>query len=446
MNKKAFTLIELLVWISISTILMLSVWYLITGGIWNIKSQQKILSNVREFSAFQNKLNEIFFNIDTNFKPIITFSWIIVKIKQNYDEWWFAYIGLTDSPINNNNWIYCLSGSENIHTKHIFIKTFIPDFDIDIQKSHKIDWIWKGIFWHSKIPIMWLELEKVFLNNPTWTVSNWVIKFYSDTLNNRILYNSWAKIYKLLWLEDWIFEPTDLKIFSWDLYIANSGNWEILKFSSKKYNTIPNLVLTWVTANDSKFQIEFYNQDWKFNLDWTVSKDNFSFQNYSKQSWDSVYKITNKLIYSFSGWVAKSFNNEKITVSNLSDFSWTWTYFVKFKMGAFEKYYKYFVQSDDNLFTKDDNILEVIKKDKTKYYNKINWIWSYDYYNPWTSNLTYDKNYDYILKTPIKKLDISWDSTKKILKLDLIYYKKYNCYNLKDKIENNFLWIKNYLK
>ncbi len=440
MNKKGFTLIELLVWISISTILMISVWLLVSWWIKNITNQEKALNDNWNFRDFQTKLQTIFNNINTGFAPVITWSWIILKINQNYDEGGFVYIWETNSPIDNNNWIYCLSWSENINTKHIFIKTFIPWFDIDIQKSHTINWIWKDIFWDNEISKNWIESNKVYLNNPTGIETSWTIDFISDTLNNRILYKSWSKIYELLNMKDWLSEPTDLYINNWNLYIANSWNWEILKYSSNNIST-PNLTLTWVTWNINNFTISFYDNNWKKNLNSSNNTSDFSFSSYLKQSWDSVSKNTNKLTYSFSWWINQNLNNETITISNLSNFTWSWTYFVKLDIN--DKFYKYFTQWDNNLLTKDDNTLEIIKKDTTKYYIKINNIWNYNEYSP-SLNMLYDSDYDYILRSPIKSLDIEHDNINKLLDIKLNYYNKYNCYNTEEKSSKILILKKNF--
>ena len=250
MNRKWFTLVEILVWISISMILMVSVWVLISWWIKNITNQEKTIENTWNFSNFENKLNNYFQNIDTNFIPITTSSWIILKVNKNYDEWGFIYIWETKTPLDNWNWIYCYSWSENPETNHVFIKNFIPDFDIDIQKSHTINWVWKWFFWFNKITETWVEQDEVYLNTPTGSVSWWWIIFISDTLNNRVLYKSWSRVYELLNEKDWLKEPTWLYYDLWDLYIANSWNKEILKYSSKNITPIPSLTLTWITENN----------------------------------------------------------------------------------------------------------------------------------------------------------------------------------------------------
>jgi len=439
-NNSGFSLIELLVWISISTILMLSVWYLISWWIKNITSQEKVLQNSSDISSFQKTIQNIFLNIDTSFSPIKTASWVIVRIKQNYDQWGFAYIWET-----TQDKLYCWSWSKETKTKHIFIKTFIPDFDIDIQKAHKIDWVWKWFFWTPLTPLSGgKDANKVYLNNPTWSGSNWSIEFISDTLNNRILYKSGSKTYELLNENDWLLEPTWLLFDNWNLYIANSGKWEILKYSSKTKTNIPVLILTWITDTINSFEISFYNTNWNYDIQNSTNISDINFTNYSKQSWDSISINNNKLTYSFSGWINQNLNNETISINNLTNFTETWSYFVKLDIN--NKFYSFFIQSDDNLFTKNDNSLEIYKKN-LKYPTKFNWNKDNikEYLNPEpTSNLIFNKKYDYILKSPIKKLDINYNTSKKILNLELDYYKKYNCYNLEEKTSSKFILKKNY--
>ncbi len=442
MNKRAFTLVELLVSISISIVLMLSIWFLVWNWLWNLKNQEQSVKNYSNFFNFQEKLQEIFYNIDTNFSPILTNSWLIIKLKQNYDEWWFAYIWET---IEDK--LYCESWSEETKTKHIFIKTFIPNFDIDVQKNHKIDGIWKWFFWYNEVWINWIDLDKIYLNNPTWKQSWLWVDFISDTLNNRILYKSGSKVYELLNENDWLYEPTWLYFDTWEksLYIANSWKWEILKLSSKKYNLIPALILNWISASSNKFEIKFYSEKWDKNIISPNTTNDFSFLHYSKQAWDSVFINNNEITYSFSGWIIKNFYNEQITIWNLANFSGTWTYYVKFKMWSFEKYYKYFVQADDNILTKDDNSLEVYKSNldyPTKFNSSQDNV--IEYLKQSNSNMTFDKKYDYILKTPIKNLNISYDNTQKLLKLNLSYFINYNCSDLNQKVSKDFLLIKSF--
>ena len=477
MNNKWFTLIELLVWISISTVLMISVWLLISGWIKNITSQEKILQHSWEFSDFEFELNNILLNINTSFTPQIvenwTNTWVILKINNIFDKWWFIYIWNTSTSTNNWNWIYCLSWSEDINTNHIFTKSFIPFeeswedvFTSDLkdiirsellniipaklyssyQKEHiikDIHWntiIWKWIFWDKFEN--WTSWTNIYLNSPTGITKSWKILFLSDTLNNRILYynTDTDKIYKLLDESDWLLEPTGLYYDSTDnsLYISNSGLGEILKYSSENISTNPNLTLTWVTLTDSDFTVSLYNSNSNENITWIT---NITFNTYSKQIWDLINISNNDIKYTFSWSIAKTLTNEIITISWISNtLTNTWTYFVKLDKN--NQFYPYFTQSDDNLLTKDDNTLEIVDStlkyptwiiDSSTFINFIDWTYE---------NLNYNSDYDYILNSPIKDLDIKYSDD--ILTIKLIYYKKYNCYNLDEKSEKTIILKKNF--
>jgi hypothetical protein len=56
-------------------------------------------------------------------------------------------------------------------------------------------------------------------------------------------------------------------------------------------------------------------------------------------------------------------------------------------------------------------------------------------------SLPYSKDYDNILKTPIKELTL--DYSNKLLTLILKYYSRYNCYDLNDTVERSFILKKN---
>jgi len=108
-----------------------------------------------------------------------------------------------------------------------------------------------------------------------------------------------------------------------------------------------------------------------------------------------------------------------------------------------DEIYPFFSQSDDDLLTKDDNKLE-IHMSWLNYPTKINSSSNVTEYWTWDkNNMYYNKDYDYILKTPIKSFDINYNANK-LLNLDLVYYKRHNCYNLDEKIERTFLIKKNF--
>lgn len=472
MSNKGFTLIEVLIWISISIILMISVWILVSWWIDNIVNQEKVFKNSDDFTILENKLNNIISNIDTSFSWEVisdwTNSWVILKINNDFNEWWFIYIWVTPSSISSWDWIYCLSGSEDINTNHIFIKSFIPfeetGENIFSNFNNTLNWnttwyksyvkehiirdssgniiVWKGIFWDKfESDTSW---KNIYLNSPTGLARNWDILFISDTLNNRILYYDIIKdrIYKLLDENDWLIEPTGLYYDNLDnaLYISNSWNREILKFYSKNTWT-PKLTLTWVTDNNiSEFNIEFFDNIWAKNI---ISKGSIEIENHTIVPWDSYSNTLNKVKFTFSWWTTHNFTNEYIKINNIGNFSASWTYYAKLDIN--NKIYPFFNQSDNNLLTTSDNKLEIYDS----WLNYETWFnWNKDSRNEFLdsiySGMSYDKKYDYILKTPIKNLSIDYNTVTKLLNLKLTYYKKYNCYNLDDKIERTFLIKKNF--
>ena len=515
MNKKAFTLIELIVWITISMMLMISVGIFVNNWMANILTQQKVIKNTTEFTDYISSLDTAINLMSSwSFTPQKTASWIIFKRDQNLWEWGFSYIWEMNSTDNSDwDWIYCLSWSENTNTKHLVLKNFIPfEEETDdifsnysnilkstiltgyqsIQKENKIiDFttkqtiIWKWVFWNKFEE--WASWKDIYLNSPTWLAKQWNILFISDTLNNRILYYKIIddKIYTLLDESDWLNEPTWLYYSTSDkaLYIANSWNWEILKYSSKNIST-PELTMSWFFENVNKIEVSFsWNNNpntntWLFNtintytnnyLTWSIN--NFLYYWYKinlpeytetdcnwKSNWDLIFdtsETTKPIKYCTKSWSWKtiSLENKNITeikINNLNGFSETWSYYVNLKLfnnstEEYSEYFPYFTKSDDNILTPDDNKLEIIKS----WLNYPTWIWNdswtikyNEFWNRTFTNLTLDTHSsDIILKTPLKSLTTSIDNW--LITFLLKYYKKYNCYNLDDKTERTYLIKKN---
>ncbi len=523
---KAFTLIELVVWITISMMLMVSVGIFVNNWMANILTQQKVIKNTTELTEFTSKVHTTINLIQSwSTFPAQTSSWIIFKRNLNLWEWWFSYIWTINSIDDvNGDWIYCDSGSdsEDKTTKHIILKNFIPfeeewedifndytwsliSIKIDwtqifksFQKENKVSikeaWNWKTIIWKW---VFWNKLKEwdlwknIYLNSPTWLAIKWNILFISDTLNNRVLYYkiSQDEIYTLLDESDWLNEPTWLFYNDSEkaLYIANSWNWEVLKYSSKKQNPIPELTMSWFSENNiNKIEVGFswsnnpsLNTKWNWNITNNFSDDYITYIdnkiiNYSinklteknkiecnwKSNWDYIFdttEITKPIIYCTKSWSWKSLSYptstiSKIEISSLSNFTNTWTYYANLKLFDWNtqkwdtKNFPFFTQWDDNILTPDDNILEVVEPwlnyptglwwdswNNKIAYNKF-WDWNY-------SNLEYDKNNDTVLKTPIDDLMVNINDD--LLSIVLKYYKKYNCYNLDDKSERTYLFNKN---
>ncbi len=505
----AFSLIELIVWITISMLLMVGVGIFISSGMKNIFAWQKVLENTDEFTDFSNNLNISINTIQSwSIAPVITSSWIIFKRWNNLADWWFSYIWT-----ELLNQVYCSSDAENPITNNIYIKNFVPfeeqleniftDYDsiltskniiiwantyTSYQKENvvkKSDWtvvVWKGIFGNKFIE--WANGTDIYLNSPTWLATDTTNLYISDTLNNRILYldSSW-KIHLLLDQTDWLNEPTGLYYNNTDkaLYIANSWNWEILKYSSKNKVFSPSLTLSWFTVNNvSKAEISFLwvstnvwlsnNNIWNINfINPTTSTDyltlssnylKYYFVNYNSDSyqgscsWNELDIIWDNPIQCVSSWTWKTSTYQaktisSLTVNNINNVSNTGSYYVNLKLLdasnsiLYQNYFPYFTQGDDNLTTKWDNTLSVIHS-WLKYPTWIWWAWASDFNEFWSGSMS-DLHYhstDKLLNVPVKSLDITKNAND-LLTINLKYYKNYNCYNTDEKIDKTFIIKKN---
>ncbi len=465
--KRAFSLIELIVWITISMILMVSIWVFVSSWMQNIFLQQKSLTNASDLNDFASDIYETLWSIENSGSLHFTSSWVIFKRQNIFDKWGFTYIG---SSILD--WYYCNDvSSEDTKTKHIFIKNFIPFFEnwedittnnyltwsishkwntyISYQKEHKVTdnlWntvIWRWVFWDKFSE--WTSATWIYLNSPTWMASDWDVLYVSDTLNNRILYLSWTTIHTLLDENDGLNEPTWLYYDSvWKtLYIANSWNWEILKFSSESV-IVPNKIFTfsWVTENNiDKIYLSFYNNNINSNITSLNINTDFNIDEVS----DEKDFNTNIFTYTFMSWATQEYKNfiwtstYTIWLTNLIDFSNPWNYTIKLRIWSNEKEFYFFTQWDEKIYTKTDNKLEVAIPN-LKYPNGIWWTATYNTFDTTSIwNLNIDTKNDIVLINPINDLDISknWNLINLILK----HYRNYNCFNLdenKEKI-NTFL-------
>ncbi len=272
--KKAFSLVELIVWITISMLLMVSIWVFVSSWMENIFLQQSSIKNASDLNNFAHNIYSTFSYLENTWSINITNSWIIFKRKTEFDKWWFTYIWV--SPEDE---FYCFSWAENTNTNHIFIKNFIP-FEEDLeyietwyldiltwsvvhnwgtyishQKEHKItDETWKTIVWKW---IFWDFFEKevswtwIYLNSPTWLASDSEVLYISDTLNDRVLYLSWWLIYKLL----------DEKLHNWTIIVIIIAFliisvWNITNQNKSTINLKANIV-------EAQNTIEYIEINWK---------------------------------------------------------------------------------------------------------------------------------------------------------------------------------------
>lgn len=466
-NKiKGFSLIELIVWITISLLLMVSVWVFVTSWMQNIFIQQKSMQNVSNLNDFVSLLYDYFGHISPDKNILFWDNKLIFKSKKNDDIWWFTYIWL--ESLEN---FFCKESSNN-ETNHIFIKNFIPFVEVwenlenlydiyeskyvlvwdkeykSLQKEHVIvdkNWdivVWRNVYWINFQD--WEKAKKVYLNSPTWLATDWKNLFISDTLNNRILYlNDNDEVYTLLEEKDWIEEATWL-YFDKDeksLYISNSWRGEILKLSSNRV-VIPKII-TFINKEElsSVWSIKlWFYRDWeKFDLDKSIKL------NFSEHEKHDIEIIENYLLYEFKKEIIQSwavigeenttFNFEanveyQLRLENLLDFEKPWVYSYEIELWANIIEWYFFTQWDEDLTTKNDNSLEVVRKEWLSYPSWIWWKGENDFYdislsNLESFNLKYEQDYDFILNTPIDSLELTKESD--LLNIILKYYKNYDC-------------------
>lgn len=535
MNIKAFTLVELLVGITISMLLMVSVWIFITTWMNNINIQQKVLSDNKSLVGNISKLQSIIINSE----KLINSYWsgFLLKKQQNFDEWGYTYVWVKE--INKE---YC-SEWENLDTQHVFMSNFIPyeeiwenintDFDeilesevvtvwwIDYKsdiKNHQIiditnniTAIWRDIYWDTLSGwAHWTPGTEVFLNSPTWLADvDWKLVF-SDTLNNRILYLSWWLVYPLLDEKNGLKEPTGLVYFWSNLYISNSAKGEILKLSSKNYPSNPNLDISFdpeSTFSADRFTLEFLT--WSILLDSTMDKTNFTtvpqfnwadkvlpawgwleyyyinnFWSASPQSgcnntelrkdWTDVIQCSSYGTWALANFSTNTFNsgnNYQIELTWISpdltdkEHYYVWLEFSNWVTSEYKKYFPYFTQSDDNIFTKDDNTLEIFAwnllyptwldvnwwkleihtfEDRKIHIFNINWTKDTENVRPSAFSITNFNDYweSWIVHNPIKNIEIT--SLPDFLNIKIDYYKMLNCFNPEEKVEKTLLFKKSF--
>ncbi len=493
-NKNTwFSLVELIVWITVSMLLMISVWVFVTTWIKNITLQQKILSESQDSNDILSFVNKVFF--DAEKLVFSNSSWVLLKHKPSFDRWPYSFVWEKTQV-----WTYCSSGETTI-TKHLFVKTFLPfeeiwedifsDFSsiltwslvwnyVSDTLNHQItkDWtviVWKGLVWESfdyGTSGTWF-----LINSPTWIALVNSNLIFSDTFNNRILYLSGWLVYELISEEAWLSEPTWLFYDSaWNrLFIANSGKWEILELSSP--TTSKKLDLSFIIPKDTNNL-----KSLEFSFAWnivtsTTSTWVFTFSWILKNANDTLDLSSDKITYSFS-WSAYNQNISSwslINISTSSDINFSSisnkSYYVNLKIiwdQVYEKNFPFFTNWDNNIFTKEDNILKILTW-WLAYPTGISYSWSNITFNEfetrkqkivdlnwnfvsevnltgfsvsnfvwlWENNLT--DNYSIF---PIIWADFSYNSNLLNLKLD--YYKYLNCFNLDENIKKEYYLKKSF--
>lgn len=395
-TKKAVTLVELIVWVSLSMLLMVSIWIFTSSGLSNLFLQEKSIWNIFSINKFIEETKNTLDNIDSE-SQILT-NWIIFKRKTEYDEGWFAYIWTTEKD-------FCENWQK---TKHIFIKNFIPFSEDKIKtwnfesktKQNQVfeNWnliIWTKFFW--KDFENWSESKEVPLNNPTWIVKDSEGNlFISDTLNDRILIKdkNW-KVYNFLWNEI-LKEPNSLQFENWKLKIANAWKKEILEyyFSEKSYNPknlkieknkdfFDKIKINITKDYSKKYNILEIKDEEKFseNFDLKIQEIKNIFQN------DFIIKEDNEIYYQV--WAKNS-----------------WKYDIKYiSKSEYENQ-----KSNLEFLWKTRKSFYLIPKDFSNFYNftettnKINNISWFKKLVLWTKNIFTKENKFYLEKTENKTI------------------------------------------
>lgn len=330
-NNSAFTLVELIVWVTISMLLMVSVWLILSSWIQNILKQEKIISSNENFSAGFQNMYKNFDWVENNY-IFSSQSWALFQSKNYFQKIGFAYFWIIEQ---NNS--YCPGDSQTPKTKHLSWNFFLPyeeiwedflndfwdiqsaqvwNFSIDtlnhqiLENGTKI--IWGNNFWYEFSQAA--DALEISLNNPTWAVeAEWGL-FFSDTGNHRVLFYKDSKVYLILDRFDGLDQPTGLAYENGSLYISNSGKWEILKYSSIRLSWNPPLEINFSPDRDygsiNRFELSFTGA--AFIPDNSLLKDDFSFdENYFFQNEDFLRSQNNILEYYFS-----NFNSTQVDINN----------------------------------------------------------------------------------------------------------------------------------
>lgn len=469
-NNSAFTLIEILVWVSISVIIMISVWVFVTSGIKNITLQKSILNQESEYIGLFDDLSDIFSN---NF-DIISSSNTGLFVKT---EWFkFGKPLLYDFWIKTLTWV-CENDSD-IAVKYLELKNYNPFLlsswpfswsylQHEIYSSF-VGWkiAWKWFFWDNFTnEMLW---SGVFLNNPWWLSRDSVQKtFFSDTGNNRVLYYSWWRLYSLWDIGYGLYQPTGLLYNAWELFILNSWKNELWKISSKAW--VPHDIdIAWNIPNDISFNKISVHVGNNFNITWSYGTGSFVFDWFSANVWDSVTSSSAQIVYTFS-WASKSlssWDNYWIKIPTFTgNFTSYWSSYADIRFYAwntqvYQQLFPYVLHSDTNLLTLIDNDVKVFTWWLDWYYTDISLQWSSnlllkDYINKkqlvltqngafvssWTLSTLPDfeksiKMYDMKIK------DMQIYNSGWIMTFKLDYYKNFNCYNQDENIVKTFLFKK----
>lgn len=465
-NKNAFTLVEMIVWVSITLVLMISVWIFVSSWMKNITIQKQILDKNNDIWNLVQDLDSIFWQ---NYN-IITNTSTSILLKTNYILWNPAYYYIWEKT---STW-YCLNDPD-LENKYLVFKAFNPIFLTwttyswsYIQNVIYSGWqiiVWNWVFWDTFTN--WSNWTWTYLNNPSSITFDWWWKLYiSDSWNNRVLYVSGGLIYKLLDIDDGIFNPTWILYYLSKLYILNSWKNQLLVMDSSSSSSKP-IALTISPEHNitiDKIDIEVLPND--FVINWTYDTWSYDFWwTITKNPWDTVSQTGNKLTYNFVWW-SKSLIWWVNYPINIPSFSWNlspWTYYLKVNLYdwtdmVYEKYFSYVVNWDDDLTTLNDNTLKILTWWLNSNFSEIKPSWSnilLNNYIDW-EYLKLNEDWDFVGSWSITPFNINdFDSVDKsnnlmikdlkvgiiwnLLTLKIDYYKIFSCFNPKDSLVKTIL-------
>ncbi len=463
-NNTWFTFVELIISISISAILMFSIGLFVMNWMSNLNNQSKILQTYNWIWDTYSSLQESLEN--AKYLTWETLTWWFI-FQTDYILWRWNFIKISSSW-STNACSWTTEDSQFFKTLKIeyfnpVLNTWSTNLYTNYLTHSAYSWttqIWKWYFWNN----LWININELILNNPTWIASYLNEIFISDTGNNRIIYFDKTDLvpYTLFDYKDWLISPTGL-LFSWStLYIANSGKKEIWKYEfSEDTWTTPSLTFkpdSSFTADNLK--ISFFDS----------SNSKVLIDSIWSQYFSTWWTILNNTV-TYSTWTAQPINTWNITISWITwEFDSSDVYFVKVEFenawtNVKTQYLPYFTRSSGYISNTSTNKLTKYTNSELKFPTdlSINWSWKIEISDfiawkkftiptIWT-NLTdtdFNTNFDNFAKNTIysdlkfSEIDFNKNTTDKMLNFKFDYYKNLDCYDDRNNIIKSFIFKKSY--
>lgn len=490
-SKYAFTLVELVVGITISMVLMVSLWVFITSGMKNITLQQTFLQTTNSSLEYQKTVEEIFSR--EWLKAQILTSQSGVLLQSDFTSWKWNFVVLWT---HTQTW-HCLSDPD-LETTHIKTTQFVWyewkewDFfagrvsnDINVfsqtintvAQFDKVQWIpqdtinqTEGTFItdsknHSVWKVPWWDIREVagnevfwsqsgYLHTPTGITSfSWKI-FVSDTGNNRIVSFdiAWENFEEFLNYQDGIVAPMWLFATGNTLFISDAGNQRILKYSQIWNISNPSLEVEFIPEQNqtlTEISFEFFHNSWS---PVTLSNTgNFSW-------WGTGTIVWNILNYEFDERGFDIWNSETFELSWVNwYFSQSWSYVVKISLWTEEFYRSYFTSWIDSLevfatgFTfptwvygsgADIVVNDFLQREWKKFGIHGNFLWSGSLSPINFSWLPEHPSFTTISDFVIEKESFQYKRENNMLHISFEYYPYYDCIDPTKHIKSTIIFKK----